>query len=100
MDSTTYQDPTTKNSYIHIRTQTDWHHTKWSNYKKPEGYHPYNGMDWRSEYLYTKRDDNFSSQAPPHVVIATDFVNNYRAYFYLLLFGMSQAYQVYKYQKE
>ena len=54
-------------------------------------------MDWRSEYLYTKRDDDFSQSAPPYVVMANDFVDNYRAYFYLLLFGLWQFYQAYKY---
>jgi len=54
-------------------------------------------MDWRSEYLYTKRDDDFTQSAPPYLVMANDLVDNYRAYFYLILFGLWQFYQAYKY---
>ena len=72
-----------------MRTQTDFHHTKWSNYQKPKGYHPYNGRDGRSEYLYTKRADAMAHAFPPHVVIAFDALSNYRPYIYMLLFGLS-----------
>lgn len=89
MDSAAYQDSTTKSNYIHIRQQTDWHHTKWSGYKKPENYHPYNGMDFRSEYLYTRRDDENSTYISPRKLMALEFADNYRFYIYLGLFGLS-----------
>ena len=100
MDSTTYQDSTSQSNYTMVRTQKDFYHTKWSNYKKPEWYHPYNGLDWRSEYLYTKRDDDMSDSMSPYRWKALDFANNYRPYLYLLLFGVSQLYLAYKYYRD
>lgn len=55
LDSQTFEDSTSKKNYFQPRTQTDFYHTKWTGYKKPEWYHPYNGLDGRSEYLYRKR---------------------------------------------
>ena len=72
-----------------MRTQTDFYHTKWSDYKKPDWYHPYNGLDWRSEYLYTKRDDDLTGVMSPRMLITLDLVNNYRFYVYLALFGLT-----------
>ena len=83
-----------------MRTQTDFYHTKWSNYEKPEWYHPYNGLDWRSEYLYTKRDDETSTALPPRVWMAFDFFCNYRPYIYIILFGLSQLYMAFRFWAE
>ena len=96
-DDETYHDANKQSNHFKVRTQTDWHHTKWSGYKKPEGYHPYNGKDWRSEYLYTKRDDDASSVFSPRVLMSYDFLDNYRPYVYLFLFGLTQAYVAFKY---
>ena len=88
-NSETYEDSTSKSNYFHVRQQTDFHHTKWSDYKKPEWYHPYNGRDWRSEYLYTRRDDEMSEVFSPRMLIAYDFFDKYRPYIYLILFGLT-----------
>lgn len=100
MDSTTYQDSNTQSNYFQVRTQRDFYYTKWSDYKKPEWYHPYNGRDWRSEYLYTKREDEFSGAFSPRILITVDFCNKYRAYLYLGLFALSQLYAAYLYFRE
>lgn len=42
-DQSIYEDTTTRRSYYQPRTQTDFYHTKWTGYKKPDWYHPYNG---------------------------------------------------------
>jgi len=97
VDSKTYEDSTSKSNYVFVRQQTDFYHTKWSNYEKPDWYHPYNGRDFRSEYLYTRRSDDLAMALPPHVLIAVDFFDRYRPYIYLVLFGFSQLYAAYKY---
>ena len=49
-----YQDSTSQANYYQPRKMVDPYHTKWSNFKKPKWYHPYNGRDWRAEYMYTR----------------------------------------------
>ena len=88
MDQTTYQDSTSKSNYFTVRTQSDPYHTKWSDYKKPAWYHPYNGRDWRAEYMYTRKDNDGS----PYLMMVIDFFENYRPYIYLALFGLSQLF--------
>ena len=54
-DSKIYQDEFTGKTYYQPRTITDFYHTKWTGYQKPKWFHPYNGHDVRSEYLYRKK---------------------------------------------
>ena len=67
---------------------SDPYHTKWSGYQKPKWYHPYNGRDWRSEYMYSRRDTNL----PHYVSVALDAIGNNRFLVYLFLFGLTQLY--------
>ena len=92
MDSNSYQDSTTKSNYFKTRTMSDPHYTKWSDYKKPEWYHPYNGKDWRAEYMYTRQDNDDS----PYMVMAENFFGKYRAFLYLLLFGLTQVFTAFR----
>ena len=71
---------------------SDPYHTKWSGYKKPDWYHPYNGTDWRSEYMYSRRDRN----VPVYLEWADEAISNNRFIFYLTLFGLSQMYAAFK----
>ena len=97
VDSKTYEDNSrAKSNYVYVRQQTDFYHTKWSDYKKPDWYHPYNGRDARSEFLYTRQTDGL----PPYMSIAFEFFDKYRPYIYLVLFGLSQLYQLYKYYRD
>ena len=54
LDASTYEDSLTKGNYFQPKTQTDFYHTKWTGYQKPAWYHPFNGIDMRSEHLYRK----------------------------------------------
>lgn len=42
-----------RNFYV-TRQMKDFYHTQWTDFKKPKWYHPYNGYDIRSQYLYRK----------------------------------------------
>ena len=42
------------NFYVGVQMK-DFYYTQWTDYKKPKWYHPYNGLDVRSEYLYRKK---------------------------------------------
>lgn len=72
---------------------SDPYYTKWSNYEKPAWYHPYNGRDWRAEYLYTRKENEDS----PYWVMVDDFFDSYRPYIYLVLFGLTQLFSAYRY---
>lgn len=65
---------------------SDFYHTKWTGYKKPDWYHPYNGIDVRSEYLYRKKLHDRYWYIPPWVDIAIEFLELNRLILYLLLF--------------
>jgi hypothetical protein len=93
LDSHTFEDSTSKKNYFQPRTQTDFYHTKWTDYKKPDWYHPLNGLDGRSEYLYRK---TVNSWIPPVVEIAILKVEGYRLYLYMLLFGLWNLYEAYR----
>ena len=93
LDSNTFEDSTSKKNYFQPRTQTDFYHTKWTDYKKPDWYHPLNGRDGRSEYLYRKTVNHW---IPPVVEIFILQVEGYRLYLYVLLFGIWNLYDAYK----
>lgn len=83
---TVYEDATTKRGYYQPRTQTDFYHTKWTGYRKPSWYHPFNGIDGRAEYLYRRKLHDSPFSLPPWIDIAIEFVMLNRLFFYLLLF--------------
>jgi hypothetical protein len=74
------------------RTQTDFYHTKWTGYKKPDWYHPYNGHDGRSEYLYRKTVNSYLS---PRIEIALESVERWRLWVYLGLFVVYNCFDWY-----
>jgi hypothetical protein len=84
-----------KNYYVG-RQMTDFYHTQWTDYKKPHWYHPYNGYDVRSQYLYRKKQDDRMWDLPPYVDIAFEYIEEYRIYLYLLAFAMIDAYWFYR----
>lgn len=84
-----------KNYYVG-RQMKDFYHTQWTDYKKPDWYHPYNGYDVRSQYLYRKKQDDRMWDLPPYVDIAYEYVEEYRIYLYLLLFLIGDVYRFYK----
>src|SRR5690606_24847970 len=55
-----------KNYYV-TRQMTDFYHTQWTDYKKPDWYHPYGGHDVRSQYLYRKKQDERAWLLPPYL---------------------------------
>lgn len=60
-----------KNYYVG-RQIKDFYHTQWTDYKKPDWYHPYNGHDVRSQYLYRKKQDDRMWSMPPYLDIFLD----------------------------
>ena len=92
LDQSTFEDSTSKKNYFQPRTQTDFYHTKWTGYKKPDWYHPYNGIDNRSEYLYTKRINTVFS---PRQDIALEYLESRRLAVYLALFAVWNLYDLY-----
>ena len=74
-----YEDTTSNKSYYQPKTQSDFYHTKWTDYKKPDWYHPYNGLDARSEFLYLRKN----ADANPYVDMAYDAADKYRMMLYL-----------------
>jgi hypothetical protein len=87
-----YEDQTSSRSYYQPRTQKDFYYTKWTGYKKPDWYHPYNGYDARSEFLYLRRN----AFSWPVVDQALDFMELNRLFFYLAAFALYNAYDQYK----
>jgi len=86
LDQSTYADSISNKNYMQPRTQTDFYHTKWTGYKKPDWYHPFNGRDARSEYLYRKTVNTVIS---PYTEMFLEKCEGYRFYIYLALFGLS-----------
>ena len=85
-EQTVYEDSTTHKTYYQPRTIKDFYHTKWTGYKKPKWFHPYNGYDVRSEYLYRKKLHDRYWYIPPWVDIALEFIELNRLFIYVLLF--------------
>ena len=50
-----YEDTLSKRSYFQPKQQKDFYYTKWTGYRAPDWYHPYNGLDARSEFLYLRK---------------------------------------------
>lgn len=73
----------------------DFYHTKWTGYKKPKWFHPYNGHDVRSEYLYRKKLHDRYWYIPPWVDIVLEFIELNRFFFYIILFFMGDAIRLY-----
>ena len=57
LDSATYEDSATKANYYQPKTQKDFYHTKWTDYKTPDNYDPLDGTNIRDEYLYRRTKD-------------------------------------------
>lgn len=73
----------------------DFYHTKWTGYKKPKWFHPYNGHDVRSEYLYRKILHDRNWYVPPWIDIVLEFIEYNRLFLYLILFFMGDAVRFY-----
>lgn len=74
---------------------TDFYHTKWTDYKKPDWYHPYNGKDVRSEYLYRKKLHDKFFYIPPWVDITLEFIELNRFFFYVVFFCFAEFMRYY-----
>ena len=88
-----------KNYYV-TRQMKDFYHTQWTDYKKPDWYHPYNGHDVRSQYLYRKKNDDRAWFIPPYLDIALDWAEVNRIYIYFILFFIGDIYGLYKYYQD
>ena len=77
---------TSRKSYYQPRTIKDFYHNKWTGYKKPKGFHPYNGNDVRSEYLYRKKLHDRYWYIPPWVDITLELIELNRLFLYILFF--------------
>ena len=93
-DQSIYEDKTTNRNYYQPRTMTDFYYTKWTGYKKPDWYHPYNGRDVRSEYLYRRKLHERGLNIPPWLDIAIEYMDVNRLFFYLLLFFIGDIIRV------
>jgi hypothetical protein len=74
----------------------DFYHTKWTGYQKPKWFHPYNGIDVRSEYLYRKKLHDRYWYIPPWFDIAFEFIELNRLFVYIVLFFLGDAIRLYK----
>lgn len=74
----------------------DFYHTKWTGYKKPKWFHPYNGIDVRSEYLYRKKLHDRYWYIPPWFDIAFEFIELNRLFIYIVLFFLGDAIRLYR----
>jgi hypothetical protein len=86
MESRNYEDAGSRRTYYQPRTMKDFYHSKWTDYEKPKWYHPYNGLDWRSEYMYGKAIHNRNSNLPPRLQILINFLDSNRLLLYLVIF--------------
>lgn len=84
VDQNIYEDQTSKRSYFQPKQQKDFYYTKWTGYRKPDWYHPYNGLDARSEFLYLRRN----AFAWPWIDKTIDFVELNRLFFYCLALAL------------
>ena len=91
-----YEDATTHRQYYQPRTMKDFYHTKWTGYQKPKWFHPYNGIDVRSEYLYRKKLHDRYWYIPPWFDIAFEFIELNRLFVYIILFFLGDAIRLYK----
>jgi DnaJ-class molecular chaperone len=87
-DQSIYEDTLSNKTYFQPKQQKDFYHTKWTGYKKPEWYHPYNGMDARSEFLYLRRN----AISWPKLDEAIKFVGLNRLFFYFLAYAAFNIY--------
>lgn len=85
-----------KKNYYMTRQMKDFYHTQWTDFKKPKWYHPYNGLDVRSQYLYRKKNDERAWFLPPYVDIAIEWCEINRLYIYFLMFISADFYRLYK----
>lgn len=94
-EQTMYADATHSRSYHQPRTIKDFYHNKWTNYTKPKWFHPYNGWDVRSEYIYRKKSHDGHWYVPPRVDIVMEFIELNRLFFYILFFFMGDLIRLY-----
>jgi hypothetical protein len=90
-----YTDPSSSRGYFQPRTIKDFYHNKWTNFKKPKWFHPYNGWDVRSEYIYRKKLHDRFWYIPPWLDIALEFIEMNRLLIYIILFFMGDAIRFY-----
>ena len=92
VDQTIYEDTTAKRSYFQPKQQKDFYHTKWTNYQKPDWYHPYNGIDARSEFLYMRKNSDYM----PWWDQTRNQISDNRLLLYISVFLLYNAYDLYK----
>lgn len=90
-EQTMYTDATSNRTYYQPRTQTDFYHTKWTGYQKPKWFHPYNGYDVRSEYIYRKKLHDRFWYIPPWVDIVLERIEMNRLIIYIVAFFLGDA---------
>jgi len=83
-----------KNYYV-SRDIKDFYYNQWTDYKKPNWYHPYNGYDVRSQYLYRKKQDERMWSLPPYLDIFLEKAEENRIFIYLLLFFLGDMIRIY-----
>ena len=88
-DSSRYEDTTSSKSYYQPKQQRDFYYTKWTDYKQPDWYHPYNGLDARSEFLYFRKN----AISWPRIDQIYDWIENNRFETYLIIFALINAVQ-------
>ena len=81
-----YADKLGGRQYYKQRKMSDFYHTKWTGYEKPKWYHPYNGYDVRSQYLYRQRNDDEAWYTAPYEDMARDYVRRNRLIFWIAFF--------------
>ena len=91
-DHTIYEDKVSNRSYFQPKQQTDFYYTKWTGYKKPDWYHPYNGLDARSEFLYLRRNAGIW----PRIDQAYEYFELNRLMAYLAIFGLYNLVYLYR----
>ena len=74
-----YEDQTSNRTYVQPRTKKDFYYNKWTDFKAPDWYHPYNGTDARSEFLYLRKNANTS----PYIEMTKDWMDKNRLFLYL-----------------
>lgn len=87
-----YEDKLGGRQYYSGKKITDFYHNQWTGYKKPDWYHPYNGIDVRSQYLYRKWTDDWAWFLPPYLDMALYWIEGNRMWLYLAAFLIIDVY--------
>lgn len=88
METSKYEEASTKRTYYQPKTIKDFYHTKWTDFARPKNWHPFDGKDFKSEYLHAKGIRNRTLYAPPRLQIILNKLDSNRLIVYLvLIFG-------------